>query len=513
MIRKDSKTMTVIGTHVYGAGTNNHASAIGKNGNDYDTMLKAFTAQLPTISESRGIKLVKLADGASNPFTPQTSTGFQQSGFTPKAAGEEEEGFFDVFRDVSRFVAGALPTVAPFLGPIGGPIAAVAGTAINALAGRAESAFDDPEAATRGITDRAVLAEAALQTVLKMEHGPVLEKVVGDMKKTYTVHAPNIKLIAPKIAPTLFDAAQTINAGGQYNYKNAGPRATLPPRRIQTDGSESAFGTSDFAAGLLQREARPLVGEEGFFDGLSTIINTGLRIAKPLLREGAKVGLGLLSNALGAESAWDQPTVPAEHIKAAELVSKRAILGEAALQALDKLNKRELTEVRLSHDAHGNPAVNSSEEGFFDNFLSVVQKIGTVAKAAAPHVLKAVVPIVTTVLSKKSGAESLLALPRANLRKKPSLAEMLTDGSLHKLSIQDADRPNGIQVSSTVSPLAPPASPEVAVRESVEHFDSVQQQTGPSIQVPSLEEVQRRYLVEGPDPNEDKPVFQVYDWE
>ncbi|KAK0616705.1 trypsin-like cysteine/serine peptidase domain-containing protein, partial [Immersiella caudata] len=42
VIRKDAKGMTVIGTHVYAAGTRNQASVIGPLGNDYKALLQAF---------------------------------------------------------------------------------------------------------------------------------------------------------------------------------------------------------------------------------------------------------------------------------------------------------------------------------------------------------------------------------------------------------------------------------------------------------------------------------------
>jgi hypothetical protein len=512
--------MTVIGTHVYGAGVKNSASAIGKLGNDYDAMIKAFDTQLPVVQEktdpgsSIKVKLVRHAV-ASGPFVPARPTTFNSNGTpinsnsTPKQPGEE--GFFDVFRKVSGFVSGALPTIAPLLGPVGGPIAAIAGTALGAIAGRAESAFDDPEEATKASTDRAVLAEAALQTVLNMQDSPALAKVVSHMEECYRENAPNVKILAPKLAPIILDATKKVNPNGKFNQINSRPRATLPPRRMRTDGSESAFGTSDFTAALLQHEARPLEGEEGFFDGLGSLITSGLRAAKPLLREGAKIGLAALSNHLSAESAFDDPTVSAESIQAAELVAQRAIMGEAALQALDKLNKKDLAEAQLTDDPE--------EEGFFGGFLKIAQKIGGVVKSVAPTVIKAALPIAQTLLAGNQGAapgaESMLSVPvnGNGLRKKKSLAEMLSNGGIAQLAIGD-NRPVGFKVSS--GPLsATPAPPPITVVPQLESLASTQQEMEPEspVRVPTLEEVQARYVDDGPDSNEDKPVFEVYDWE
>lgn len=459
--------MTVIGTHVYGYGDKNSASAIGKRGNDYDALLKAFDPQsLPLVSETNenGIKVkVVRVDGTSAPaFQPTTSTGFNNTGFTSTGftnGAPNEEGFFDIFSKIGEVVSGAAPIIAPFLGPIGGPIAAIAGTAIGTLAGRTESAYDDPQEAAKAAADRAVLAEAALQTVLKMEPNESLVKVIGHMEECYKSYAPNVKHLAPKLAPVILDAAQQINANGEYNALNSRPRPTLPPRRLRTDGAESAFGVSDFTAALLQREVQPLVGEEGFFDGLGSAISSGLRIAKPWLAKGAKLGLSLLNDHLSAESAFDStPSVSAEAIQAAELVTQRAILGEAALQALDKLNKNDLAKVRVVHDPLA-PAAVGGEEGFFSGFTSVVQKISGAVKKHAPGVIKTILPIAQNLLAahlapqQGQGAESL-SVPTPALRKTPSCAELLRSGSLQNLTV---NRPsNGPQVSSfLVEPPAP----------------------------------------------------------
>jgi len=561
--------MTVIGTHVYGYGDKNSASAIGKRGNDYDILLKAFEPQnLPLVSEKTEngikVKIVKVdssssapasawsGPGALQPATTSTSTGFANgftsTGFTKESSSSpNEEGFFDIFSTIGEVVSGAAPIIAPFLGPIGGPIAAIAGAAIGTLAGRSESAFvnsgseDDAEETAKAAADRAVLAEAALQTVLNMEHNDSLVKVIGHMEECYKSYAPNVKHLAPKLAPVILDAARKINPNGEFNMLNSRPRQTLPPRRLHTNGgAESTFdgGVSDFTAALLQREVHPLVGEEGFFDGLGSAISSGLRIAKPWLAKGAKIGLSLLNDHLSAatESAFVDPSVPPEAIKAAELVTQRAILGEAALQALDKLNKHDLAKIRVTSGG--------GEEGFFSGFTSIVQGIGGAVKKYAPSVIKTVMPIAQNLLASHlgggGGAGESLPVPNSSqtLRKKLSCAELLRSGRLQNLSVGGAGTANGPQVSFFFFCLSviitqccvwkPKPCP---VRKSVlgltqqsqgqhqhqhEHphqLGSISSSSLGSLHIPTLEEVQARHLQEGDDPNEDKPVFQVYPWE
>ncbi|KAK4443110.1 hypothetical protein QBC34DRAFT_443621 [Podospora aff. communis PSN243] len=434
VIRKDTKGMTVIGTHVYGAGTKNQASVIGPLGNDYKALLRAFGGQLPVVTEdSRGIKLVR----HSSP------TSANRGGFAPAGPTADAESFFDVFKDVARFAGGkVLPVAAPMvLGPVGAPLAAIAGAAIGAMANRAESTFDDSDAAIRGAAERAVLAESALQTVLKMEQGPVLNKVIGDMQQTYSAFAPGVKTIAPKLAPALADAAQQIHSDHEYMFKNTVPRTALPPRLIPGLSAESAMDdTSDLMAGLLQHQAKPLVGEEAFFDGIGSFIGSGFRMAKPFLRAGAKGALGLLEQRISAESAWDQPTIPDTHVAAAELVAKRAIIGEAALQSLEKLSKFQLHQLHVVDDQR-RPAT-PAEESIFEAILRAVQSIGSVVASVAPTVIKTVVPIAGELVGGGSESPTSPATGEApKLRGRPgrSLAELLRDGDLRGLSIDDND--------------------------------------------------------------------------
>ena len=95
----------------------------------------------------------------------------------------EEEGFFDVLKRVTKIggpiTSHVLNTGIPFLGPIGEPITAIAGTALG-TAGRMAEALEQggyDHIDTTGIPERAILAEAALQTVLKM--GPQTMEEIG----------------------------------------------------------------------------------------------------------------------------------------------------------------------------------------------------------------------------------------------------------------------------------------------------------------------------------------------
>ncbi|KAI0470369.1 trypsin-like serine protease [Xylaria cf. heliscus] len=448
VIRKTAKQV-VIGTHVYGSGDKNQASVIGKYGNDYDSLISVLTNRYPVIGTHAGINLVKPSSATSNgalpisPVQPLLKAPILHTTnlvTVEKSNGEQTEGFLDTFKKVAHVLGTvgqhALPLVAPFGGPLGGPLTAVAGAALGAMANAcAESALDGtvtPLASTEkvatGTMERAILAEASLQAVLKMERNAVSNKILNQMETTYTNFAPNVKYIAPKLVPALLDSASKINAKKNFMQQEEEISRRYPPRPFNGNWTESSFGSNDFVDGMMQ-PTRPLEGEEAFFDGLGHMLKTAFQVGKPLLREGAKAGLSLLSKAL-AESSFDaESSVDSNEAQAAELVAKRAIMGEAALQAVMKLNKAELAQLNLVND-HGD----IHEEGFFDFVKTAAQKIGSAVKDAAPFVVHTVVPVVLGALSKPA-TESAYLKPLSNgfqttLRKKRSILDMVNDGTL-----------------------------------------------------------------------------------
>ncbi|KAI1749459.1 trypsin-like serine protease [Xylaria castorea] len=449
VIRKTANQVA-IGTHVYGSGDKNQASVIGKYGNDYDSLISVFNKRLPVIGTHAGVNLVKPSSPTSNGAPPTTPVQpalktpvFSSAGFIPveKLPKEEQaEGFFDVFKKVAGIIGTvgqhALPFVSPLLGPAGGPVSAIAGAALGALANAcAESAMDgkvapliNTERAATGAMERAVLAEASLQAILKMENNAVTNKIINSMERTYTNLAPNVKTISRKLAPALLSSVPKINVKKSSWQQEEGLSRRQAPRPLNGNWTESSFGSNDFVTGMMQ-PTRPLEGEEAFFDGFGNMLQTAFQFGKPLLREGAKAGLSLLSKVL-AESSFDaESSVDGDQAQAAELVAKRAIMAEAALQAVMKLNKAELNQLSIVND-NGD----MHEEGFFDFVKTAAQKIGSMVKDATPFVLNTVVPVVLGALSKPA-TESAYLKPSPNgfqttLRKKKSILSMVNDGTL-----------------------------------------------------------------------------------
>ena len=443
------KDMVSIGAHVYG-GPFNSASVIGLLGNPYYDYIAAF--DIPAAKyEKSGLKTVKGLSYVRIPANtiPQDvnkastalalhppklfptvgvtapngvpSKGAQKFNRTSndfaspdKArpsqnyAESDEEGFFDIFKAVVKTAApiagNILKTGLPIvLGPVvGGPVGALAGVALSAAGRLAESAEEslDAEPNNDGVVERAILGEAALAAVMSKKRAKL--ESLGVFKEMGTVVNqlnPAIKQASPHIMGAVMEPALrvTLDALNQSSNPNA-ESITLDiptssrskslkissPRKVTQSNRP---GSDQLVAGL-EAKFRESEGEEGFFDTFASIASTAFNIGKTVVQ----TGLPILVNAIsgGAESVGDDQAAPVT--SPLDDLSKRAMLGEAALQALTKL-----------------PPDTLEEEGFFDDMVSTIKRIAPVVINAAPGVIKAVTPIVSGFMKNSSGAESAVA--------------------------------------------------------------------------------------------------------
>jgi hypothetical protein len=389
-----------IGAHVYGGGLLNSASTIaGAFGNDYDAMRASFTRVGTKVNNLHGVDI-----------------------FEASPSDEPTEGFMDLFHDIGRVVlpvaSSALSAASPFLGPIG-PIAAIGGVALGAIGNMCESSFDAstgdivpttaPPRSFDGCAQRAVLCEAALQTVQKLNpDSDEAAKILSHMEATYRTLEPNLKL-APKLRYAL--AGPSLRMAIDDLTKPRSAESTIEVRR-QLSGVNGAetFVDSDqkaFAEALISSPTVVLRDEEGFFDNLGSLIMKGATFATPLLKAGAKFGLSKLVEAVSgsAESAFDP--LPTNNDPVAETLFKRAIMGEAALQAITKFPPKTLESLPL-YDRNDQ----LSSEGFFDSFKGIVQDIGRKVMATAPSVISAVAPIAMNLLQNAAKPQGVTSIPK-----------------------------------------------------------------------------------------------------
>ena len=330
----------------------------------------------------------------------------------------EEEGFMDCLRKAASigapFLGKVLNTALPMaLGPIGGPVGALAGFALNAAGKLAESA--DAESATdgqdlhEGSMERAIMAEAALSTIQSMELHPELEEsIFSDMKETVMKALPVIRKAAPHVMGAMMEPALRIaldslhkhnqKAGaGAESFEGSGPKPFRPTLAysgaIDQPADRHAEAFLDYLHTAMNQSAQESTmdgeSEEAFMD----IIKAGIRFAGKGVLTVAQHGLPILVDALanqhGAEAFEADSSSTTSQAFSADALANRALVAEAALQAVMKLPPQQL-----------------QEEGFFDFISDAVKTIAPIAMKMAPVVAGAINPTVGKLVGGFLGQES-----------------------------------------------------------------------------------------------------------
>ncbi|KAL8378022.1 hypothetical protein RB595_008626 [Gaeumannomyces hyphopodioides] len=380
----------VIGTHCYGAsrGSGNSGNAIGgKYGNDYNAFIDVFSRHIAT------------SGGEFVPVPLQTATG--DGGRGDSGSHEGAESWISVIGGLVGAASPALPFAGTLIGgPVGGALGTVVGGLIGSLAS-AESMEDDSlsKKASDAAPDRAVLAEAALQTVMALQGGPQTDYILNHIKRTCGNGVPNVDKIADalRFIVTKHASQMTVQAMNRNSILTQPPAEAMPDRRRLEALTESGLG--DFKGKdlyeCLMTPTIPVSGEEGFIGSLGPLISKGMGLAKPIVTDFARKALekygpkfiSIIAGKLGhAESTFDDHEMLNKN--AVAMVIQRAYLADASLQALSSLNKSDLQMLKLEPqvaEEHG-----LDEEGVWDFFKSVAQTIGPIALQAG----KDLVPIV-----------------------------------------------------------------------------------------------------------------------
>ena len=244
------------------------------------------------------------------------------------------------------------------LGPtVGSPVGALAG-AILAAAGKIAANTSAPVNEFRqgltydGVVERAILGEAAICAVMSMKTRRLAEiGVLAEMAKVVKQLAPATKKIAPFIMHTLTGVALRISldalSNGNTKFSLSDSLADESSSKLSkndyndaTAGRELTFPTF---VPRLSRVCDKLNGTGNASNDAQTIIQIGFGEAGPVLTNVASSGLQTLSTALPDHPAGGE-TGDLAHHPHIEGLPERAMLGEAALQALMNVQPRDLDE-------------------------------------------------------------------------------------------------------------------------------------------------------------------------
>ncbi|KAI4113050.1 MAG: hypothetical protein LQ345_005893, partial [Seirophora villosa] len=260
------------------------------------------------------------------------------------------------------------------------PIAALTGLALNAagqLAELGDAESLDPSEVQEGTMERAILAEAALTAVQTLDLHPEQEEGISSDMRDYVMRAaPTIKKVAPRVMGAMMEPALRIALSSLQTYNEKGVSGaeafgdqTGEPFRLNITYSADIDRPGDRDTEAFVSGLKTAMSHEGFFD----IISAGGRFAGRGLTAAARVGLPLLAQMMNEGGAQEfaeaDPAAPTAALSSSDL-AKRALVGEAALQALIKLPPHVL-----------------EEEGFFDTIADVIRRIAPVVVKVAPSVI------------------------------------------------------------------------------------------------------------------------------
>ncbi|KAF5601378.1 glutamyl endopeptidase [Fusarium pseudoanthophilum] len=431
VLRKSDGRLNAIGTHSYARGSfdKNAGTTIGNAyGNNYNDLISLFdkggnfgdvgtvkTVQVQT--QDTTVSSSAFIYDVSNPWQPSMNEPQGLNRGRPGIAFEtprfDEESFLDTLKTVANVGRKGFPFASALLGPIGGPLSAVVGTLLGSLT---ESTLSQStESIANGPAERAILAEAALQAVLASDHDEHVMEVINNMGQIWKGGAPKAQILAPAITPILGQCSVELSSQASPETENArGPRFS-DRRRLEADITESAAMNDGaaFIQGILG-PTRQLEGGKDVSEWLGPVLVTAVSESKPLTSKSA-------SAALSRMESIEAPTSSANE-DATRILIKRAVLADAALQAVMSLPRERLERFRPT-DGHGDDA------GIFDFMKDKVQILGPatldIAKKAA---IKIGPRISSGASSDRAGPDT--EVPRLPQRaKKPSLMDYLNQSA------------------------------------------------------------------------------------
>ncbi|KAF7355689.1 ATP synthase f1 [Mycena sanguinolenta] len=438
VLSKTPAGLIAIGTHCYGAGNgeakNTGNSIGGQWGNDYNLLISVFDLEHSNHPQQhRGPSEKPKTNPVADPQLP--------------VHPEHVESLVDVLGKIARIGGPIIQAGSSLLGPMGKLVTSAAGGLIGALAGQ-ESTMEalvkgrrSTDIIAPGVAERAVLAEASLQAVLRlMEQGdandPVIKKVVHHMAHNYTYCAPKIGGLSSCLAPQLTEcaldiAAQRLNRALTEPHQEA-VFEPLPRKPLTGLPSTESSGKQEAFIECLLSPTCPLRGgEEGAFDFLGTLLMKAVSFAQPIVSQAANA---VVNNVL--PQATLSPVSPG-NAEAADLIFTRALVADTAVSALMSLTREELDTLKIKRSAQ--EAGTEQQEGIVDFIKTTMQQIGPFALGTAKSVITRFAPVLIDIAANK-------------LKEKisPSKGSEATPSLKRQPSNLDKYRPNGVATDSAL---------------------------------------------------------------
>ncbi|KAK6075472.1 ATP synthase F1 [Seiridium cupressi] len=325
---------------------------------------------------------------------------------TTHMSAKDEEEFLGFLQDAIKVGGPILNHAFPLaLGPLGGPISSLASVAIAAAGRFAESGTESgglEAAATDGLIEHAILADAAFQAMLRMDNHTLAEEgFFIDVWKYAKKIAPAVKNIAPKVLDVVTQPALQIALQSLGHVQKGDSESFYLVSKGRKSGSASPRRNSNLPpsgdGAFLGRFQAAAANEESLIGDIFGIAKKAVTVVGgPGAGFLVGGGLDILQGALGEASFEEEKVSVISNIEGLE---ERAVLGEAVLQA-----------------AINGPQSFLEEGGFFSSMADIVKNIAPTVLKAAPGILEAVAPIVNNILRPVARTESFAAPPAKGLR-------------------------------------------------------------------------------------------------
>ncbi|KAF7544912.1 hypothetical protein G7046_g9680 [Stylonectria norvegica] len=365
------------------------------------------------------------------------------------------EPFYEVLSTVAKVDTKSLPITSPLLGPVGSLVSTAAGVLLSSVVW-AEIIATGNVTEIPGASERALLAEASLQAVLAIKESPELDEILEGMEKNWTANNPQVDEAAALFCPQLTESAIEIATyrleSGIEQFEEGNAALKRRPLAVRDIPKTAVNGQGqDFIKGLF-KPTLVLPGRREIFSSVGPVLKKAVSAETFLVSPSSKTTLaekvpklaqkGTISTAGSASNSNEEAT---------RILLQRAIMADAALQALMSLPGQKLEALELDPFYLGKP------EGIFDFLKSVVQKIGPVALIPAKRAAKQFAPILIDTPTKVELLSPVVDSGSKKTARKPSLRDMLNKkGSSTKVVVDES--------SALEEPVeAPPAKDDSAL--------------------------------------------------
>ncbi|KAF5557352.1 hypothetical protein FNAPI_5431 [Fusarium napiforme] len=288
------------------------------------------------------------------------------------SVSDDVDPFYETLKTVSQIDTKTLDIESSLIDDVGQFVSVAAGSLVSHVVG-AETISSGKATKLSGVSERALLAEASLQAVFAIEQSTELDEIIAAMKDNWTANAPQVEQLSELLAPYLAEAARCIveyhqedEAAGNVTSSKVQKRRNLGIRQFPV--SEATKG---FVKGLFE-PTLPLAGREDVFSSLGPALRSAVSAVEQIVCQAGTTAVDVNTPTLLTK--YKGPAPSSGDIEATRVLVQRAIMADAAYQALSTLPREKLQALKvIPLDTELPPADN-----IFDFIKNVTQKIGPV---------------------------------------------------------------------------------------------------------------------------------------